>query len=516
MPTSDILVIGTGAAGCTCALKAADAGLSVTLVTNSDAPDARSNTSWAQGGIVYRGLADTPALLARDIQEAGVGICAPDAVDWLAERGPALVEDILLRRCAVPFDRDAAGELHLTEEAAHSCPRIIHVKDSTGRAIAEGLSEEVARTPSIRVVRGATAVDLIMRGFHSRNPIDVYKRDRCLGAYILADGRVDAHVARETVLATGGLGQIYLHTTNPPLARGDGLAMAYRAGARVVNLEYVQFHPTAFYHELAPRFLLSEAMRGEGARLVDATGRAFMKGHSDLGDLAPRDVVARAIHEEMLHSGQPCMYLDITHMPADFVRDRFPTIHRFCMQWGVDITREPIPVVPAAHYSCGGVGVDLHGHTNIAGLRAIGEASCTGLHGANRLASTSLLEAIVWGVSAAESAVRELGENPLPNESAVEPWRLEKETADPALIQQDWTTIRQTMWNYVGLVRTTKRMNRALHILRDLQFEVESFYRRARIDDPLLGLRNGAQTALALTHAALRNRVSRGTHFRTE
>lgn len=514
MPTTDLLIIGAGAAGAACALRAADDGLNVTVVTNSPKADERSNTSWAQGGIVYRGEGDSPESLSKDILDAGCGISLPEAISHLAENGPPLVKSLLIDRCKVPFDRNAAGELHLTEEAAHACPRIVHVKDQTGRAIAEGLVAELRTHPRVKLLRGATAVDLITRGYHSRNPIDIYKRDRCLGAYVLEAGKVEAYVARETVLATGGLGQIFLHTTNPPLARGDGLAMAYRAGARVVNLEYVQFHPTAFYHELAPRFLLSEAMRGEGARLVNASGEPFMQKYSELGDLAPRDVVARAIHEEMLHSGTPCMYLDLTHLDAAFVRDRFPTIHKFCATWGVDICAEPIPVVPAAHYSCGGVCVDLMGHTNLAGLRAVGEASCTGLHGANRLASTSLLEAIVWGWSAAGSASAELGENPIPNESAVEPWKIEDDIADPALIQQDWLVIRQTMWNYVGLVRTTKRMNRALHILRDLQFEVESFYRRARLDDSLLGLRNGVQTALAVTHAALRNRVSRGTHYR--
>jgi L-aspartate oxidase len=513
MPTTDVLIIGSGAAGCAAALRAADQGLDVIMITNAAVTGDGSNTSWAQGGIVYRGLEDSPELLARDIHEAGGGICYPEAVQYLASRGPQLVQELLIDRCATPFDREH-GELSLTEEAAHSCPRIIHVKDQTGLAISKALAAEVARNPRIRVVTGATAVDLIMRGFHTRNPVNIYKRERCLGAYVLVSGYVEVFVARETIVATGGLGQIYLHSTNPPNARGDGLSMAYRAGARVINLEYIQFHPTAFYHQLAPRFLLTEALRGEGARLVDARGNRFMGKYSPREELAPRDVVARAIHEEMLAAGAPSMYLDISHRDAGYLRDRFPTIHAFCLQYGIDMTKEPIPVVPAAHYSCGGIGVDLRGRTNVQGLRAVGEVACTGVHGANRLASTSLLEAILWGWSAAEGIHDDRDENPRPNEHEVEPWRLETEAADPAYMNQDWLTIKHTMWNYVGLVRTTRNMSRALHILRDLQLEVETFYRRARLDDALLGLRNGVQAALAVTHQALRNRSSRGTHYR--
>ncbi|MDX2174990.1 MAG: L-aspartate oxidase [Candidatus Sumerlaeia bacterium] len=511
---TDLLIIGAGAAGATCALRAADLGLDVVLIANCEELPGESNTRWAQGGIVYSAAGDSPERLAADIQAAGCGICLPEAVEQLALEGPRLVREVLLDRCGVPFDRGASGALDLTEEGAHSLPRIIHVKDTTGRAIAEGLHRAVAANPRIRVLTGATAVDLIMRGYHSTRPTDVYKRDRCLGAYVLKDDRVEPITARETVLATGGLGQIYLHTTNPPTARGDGVAIGYRAGARMVNLEYIQFHPTAFYHRLAPRHLLSEAMRGEGARLVTAKGDAFMPRYSDLGDLAPRDVVARAIHEELLRSGDACVFLDLTHLDPSFVRARFPANYEFCLEFGVDMTREPVPVVPAAHYSCGGIGVDLAGHTNIAGLRAVGEVSCTGVHGANRLASTSLLEALTWGWLAAEGVASETAENPVPNAGEVQRWRLESESADPALLKQDWMTIKATMWNHVGLVRTTQRMNRALRILRELQFEVETFYRRARLTDELLGLRNGAQAALAVVHAALRNRVSRGAHYR--
>lgn len=518
MQETDLLIIGTGAGGCACALRAADLGMAVTVVTTSKELDEGSNTSWAQGGIIYRSPDDDPRLLATDIQRAGVDICLDEAVDLLTRRGPEIVSDLLINRCKVPFDRDEAGNLDFTEEAAHSRQRIIHVEDATGRAIAVGLAKEVRKHPNIRVLTQATAVDLIMRGVNTLDPQEVYHRPRCLGAYIFLEDKRDVIpiVARETVLATGGLGQIYLHTTNPRGARGDGLAMAYRAGARVINLEYVQFHPTALFHRLAPRFLLSESMRGEGARLVDRHGREFMPKYHELGALAPRDVVARGIQQEMMEQGEDCMYLDITDKDPDWLLARFPLISATCRQYGIDITKDPVPVVPAAHYSCGGVAVDLFARTNVIGLRSVGEASCTGVHGANRLASTSLLEAITWGYQAAEGVKADLGTNPMPRLSDIAPWQLESEEVDPTLIHQDWLVIKHTMWNYVGLVRSSKRLTRALKILRELQFEIESFYRRAAITDDIIGLRNGVQTALAVTHSAFRNRSSRGGHYRID
>lgn len=516
---TDLLVIGVGAAGCACALRAADLGMSVALVTAGTAPEKGSNTSWAQGGIIYRSPDDDPNLLAQDIHRAGGGICFDPAVQLLASRGPSIVEDLLLERCGVPFDRCEDGSLDFTEEAAHSRARIVHVGDATGRSIAQHLAAEVQKHPNIHLVTGGVAIDLIMLGYHTVNPTDVYQRPRCLGAYFYfaENNEVRPFVARETILATGGLGQIYLHSTNPSQARGDGLAMAYRAGARVINLEYVQFHPTAFYHRLAPRFLISESLRGEGGRLIDSRGKEFMGRFHELADLAPRDVVARGIHEQMMESGEECVYLDISHKPSDWVRTRFPLIHSFCNEHGIDITKNPIPVVPAAHYSCGGVAVDLEGHSNVIGLRAVGEVSCTGVHGANRLASTSLLEAITWGYQAAEGIKGELAGNPLPSLREVIPWELEDgDVVDPTLVKQDWMTIKMTMWNYVGLVRARRRLTRALKILRELQFEVESFYRRAPVDDAIIGLRNGVQTAIAVTHSAFRNRVSRGGHYRID
>lgn len=517
----DILVIGDGVAGMACALRAADRGLSVTLLSKLPKLTDGSNSSWAQGGIIYRGEeGDSPELLTRDIIEAGAGLVWRPAAELLARRGPELVREFLLDRLNVPFDRGEDQRLDITEEAAHSLPRIIHAEDLTGRAIALAFAKAVREQPRIRVLTNRTAVDLLMLDRHSASPLDVYARPTCVGAYVLdqASGEVEPFLARETVLATGGLGQIFIHTTNPEAARGDGIAMAWRAGARIINLEFLQFHPTAFYHPLSPRFLISESLRGEGARLVDENGREFMEEYHPQGSLAPRDVVARGIHEEMLRSGRPCMYLDISHKDAAWVRRRFPNITAYLARFEIDITRQPVPVVPAAHYSCGGVAVDLAGRTSIHRLRAAGEVSCTGVHGANRLASTSLLEALVWGVEAADSIARDLAADPEAASSfpEIHPWRPMQEEVDPALIQQDWLTIKYTMWNYVGLARSTRRLNRALQILRELQFEVETFYRRAALTDSIVGLRNGVQTALAIVHAALANHTSRGCHYRVD
>ncbi len=519
MPSpSDLLVIGAGVAGCATALAAADAGLKVVLLTNSSATGKGSSTSWAQGGIIYTGPGDSPDLLGADIQTAGTDICSLEAVRQIAERGPELVRSVLIERCGVEFDRNAKGELDLTEEAAHSVPRILHVGDQTGEAIARAMGRAVAAHPNVTVESNTTAVDLIVTGNHTLDPRDYYDPPRVLGAYVLFQDRgdVEPFVARETVLATGGLGQVYLHTTNPKRSRGDGLAMAYRAGARIANLEYIQFHPTALYHRLGTRMLISETVRGEGGKLLDADGKPFMHKYDSREEMAPRDVVARALHEEMLATGEPCVYLDISFKDRDWIIHRFPFIYNSLMEWQIDMTREPIPVVPAAHYSCGGVLVDHVGRTTIDGLRAVGEVSCTGVHGANRLASTSLLEGLVWGTTAGEDIARHAEDSGLSAVENVVPWQMEAEEVDPALVAQDWMSIRQTMWNYVGLVRSTRRLHRALRILRDLQFDVELFYRRARLNDELIGLRNGAQAALAIVHAAYRNRNSRGGHFRKD
>ncbi len=514
---ADVLVIGSGMGGAVTALEAADGGADVIVLQRSSDQKA-SNTFWAQGGIIYEGVDDSPDLLAEDILTAGAGLCYPPSVRVVAENGPRLVREILIERLGVEFDRAESGDLDVTEEAAHARRRIIHTQDRVGEAISERLAEALEAHPNIRVIKGAVAVDLLTLSHHSRDPLEVYQPLTCTGAYVflVQEEVVQTILARETVLATGGLGQLFLHTTNPRGARGDGIAMAYRAGARLLNLEYIQFHPTALYHETAPRFLISESVRGEGARLVLRDGTDFMRRHDERGSLAPRDIVARAIHEELLAGSEPCVYLDISHKPADWIRERFPRIYQQCMKYGIDMTKEPIPVVPAAHYSCGGVAVDLQGKTSIQGLRAVGEVACTGLHGANRLASTSLLEALVFGHMTGRDLLTGLVEARSRPWPPVEPWVREKEAVDPALILQDWLTVKYTMWNYVGLVRTDKRLRRAKQILRELQDEIENFYARARMGDELIGIRNGAQAALAILYAAMQNRSSRGCHYRSD
>ncbi len=516
---SDLLVIGSGAAGLSAALRAAQAGLNVVVLTGASDP-LESNSDHAQGGIVARPPGDSAESLAADIAAAGDGICNPEAVRLLAEGIPEVIS--LLEELKVDFSRDANGELDYTQEAAHSIRRIAHSDDATGHAITSRILDTVKVEPRITLVPRETAVDLITTPHHSLDPTAVYREVECLGAYALdqASGRVRRYLAAHTVLATGGLGQLYLHTTNPRVARGDGLAMAFRAGAQIINAEYVQFHPTAFYHRDADRFLITESVRGEGAILRRRDGTAFMREYHPDGDLAARDIVARAIHEEMLKTGAEYVLLDLTPLSVD-PKARFPTVYEKLMQYGVDITKQPIPVVPAAHYFCGGVKVDTWGRTSIRRLYAVGEVSCTGLHGANRLASTSLAEAILWGRRAGEDAAASCGEGPPcpaldPGELAV--WHDEglTEDTDPLLIIQDWMMIKSTMWNYAGIVRTAKRLQRAVADLNYLAHRVEQFYRETKLADSLVGLRNGIAAAQIIADAAQRNPTSRGCHFRKD
>jgi L-aspartate oxidase len=513
--TIDVLVLGTGVAGCTAALAAARAGASVTIVTRAE--EAReSNTFYAQGGIVARPPGDSPEKLEADIRRAGDGLCSPEAVALLAREGPDLVRSLLIDELDVPFDRDGAG-FHWTLEGAHSVARVLHVKDATGAPIEKALIEACRNEKNIAWRLETTAVDLLTLSHDSVDPTDRYHPPAVIGAYFLSrdgDG-VAPQLAHETILATGGLGQVYLHTTNPPGARGDGFAMARRAGARLLNLEYVQFHPTALVHPKG-RLLLTEALRGEGARITDISGRPFLKEYHPDGELAPRDVVARAIHQRLLERDEPHVLLDISHKKAEWIRSRFPELVERCQEYGFDLTAGPVPVVPAAHYACGGVGVDGDGRTTLGHLRAVGEVSCTGVHGANRLASTSLLEGLLWGWRAGLAAAREAERLRGRRDPRVRPWEPEHEEVDPALIAQDWMVIRHTMWNYVGLLRSERRLDRARRILGELREEIENFYRRGTMSDALVGLRNGVQTALAIHRAASDNRVSRGCHFRVE
>ena len=512
---TDVLIIGSGVAGCAAALAAADQGAKVLVVTKETRPE-ESNTYYAQGGIIFRGADDAPDRLTADIMAAGAGLCWEPAVRLLAVEGPRLVQEVLIDRLGVGFDREDS-RFHLPQEAAHSCARILHHKDHTGKAIATGMVERIATHPNIAVLKNHTAVDLLTLSHHSREPLDIYLPPTCVGAYVLdqATGQVHSVLARQTILATGGLGRLFLHTTNPAGSRGDGIALAERAGARLLNMQFIQFHPTALYHP-SGRFLLSEALRGEGARLIDSRGEEFMFRYHTDGSLAPRDVVARGIHQMMLDSGEPCAYLDISHKPADWVRSHFPEIYQQCKTLGFDLTSRPIPVVPAAHYSCGGIAVDLEGRTSLQRLWSAGEASCTGVHGANRLASTSLLEGLVWGHRSGTQAARLAIAGQDCYLPPVAPWKHEREPVDPALVAQDWLTIRQTMWNYVGLVRTAKRLTRAHRILGQLQAEIEDFYAKATMSDDIVGLRNGIRAAMVVMQAAYEARHSRGCHYRAD
>ncbi len=511
---SDVLIIGCGMAGCVAALELADQGLSVILIGAAENPMV-SNSAYAQGGIIYRGHADSEKLLKEDILEAGAGLCHLPMVDLLVERGPLLVEKLLIEKYGIPFDRTSDGTFALAEEAAHSRSRILFHRDHTGHAIMQALTRAAAEHRGITFKTNYTAVDLITLSHHSKQMTDIYAPSTCVGAYIMdnAQGKVAIHFAKETILASGGLGEVFLNSTNPKEARGDGVAMAYRAGARVMNMEYIQFHPTTLYHPFERRFLLSEALRGEGAELLSCKGQPFMQRYHERGSLAPRDIAARAIYQEMLQESGEHVWLDISFREASRLKERFPTIYEHCLSKGYDLTRQPIPVVPAAHYSCGGIAVDKESCTTIQRLRAIGEVACTGLHGANRLASSSLLEALVFAKLCADDVVQTVRaqHSPFPE---VEEWVMSSEPADKALIQQDWMTIKQTMWNYVGLVRDRARLLRALKMLQELKWEVESFYERCQLTPELLGLRNGVQTALLITQGALRNRKSLGCHYR--
>lgn len=507
---TDILIIGSGLAGVISAIVSADKGKKVILITKTKSL-LSGNTPHAQGGIIFKGINDSPEKLKSDILKAGAGNCWNPAIEELVNNGSKYVKKWLIDRFNIPFDQ-SEDTLHLTSEAAHSEPRIIHVKDQTGKGIQEKILTEVNNHPNIQILTEHFAVDLLTLSHHSKNPIDIYKKPACFGAIVLDMNSAEIFPikAKNTILASGGLGQIYLHTSNPEEARGDGIAMAWRAGVRCFNLEYIQFHPTTLFHDTG-RFLISEALRGEGAILIDKNCREFMSNfHSD-GSLAPRDIVSRGIHQTMLDTGHPCVYLDISHKKSSEIINRFPAIYNKCIEIGIDITKEQIPVVPSAHYSCGGIGVNSVGKTSLKRLYAIGEVSCTGLHGANRLASSSLLECLVWGVNTGNDVSIERDENNYFPE--IWSWEQEYKEIDPALIAQDWLTIKNTMWNYVGLIRTKDRLIRARTILRHLQSEIEEFYRKVKLTREILELRNGVQTALSVVSATLESRESRGTHF---
>jgi L-aspartate oxidase len=508
---TDCLVIGAGLAGTAYALQAEQAGLDVQLLSLGG-PTA-ANSDWAQGGIIYDTDPDS-GLLSTDIMEASDGTANPAAIDQLVREGPAAVRDFLIDDLGVPFDRHKDGGLEFTREGGHSARRIIHAKDLTGHAILSAVAERVAATPRIQRQQSAVAIDLLTLSHNSESASDRYAPLTCFGAFVLPEGCREpvAIVARKTILASGGLGQVYQHSTNYPGTVGHGVAMAYRVGARLIDLEYVQFHPTVFYGKNAPRFLITEAIRGEGAVLVNVDGKPFMEGVHRRGSLAPRDIVSRAIHHELANSGEPCVYLDPGSMDRTYLRERFPSVYQSCLEHGVDITCDPIPVVPAAHYSCGGVHADLEGRSNIMHLNAIGETGCTGLHGANRLASTSLLECLTSAKFAALADARDIERMDfrLPDPR---PWESPREEADPTLVAQDLNLVQQTMWNYAGIVRSPRRLTRARRILLEAREEIQSFYRDCQVTPALVELRNAVQTALLVVHAASLNPRSKGAHY---
>ena len=520
---SSVLVIGAGLAGCITALCLADMGVQVTLLSATDNPH-NANSWLAQGGIIYKsGQEDDDAKrLAEDIMTAGRHLNLPEAVHFLAGEGPGAVEDLLIDWVKVPFDRRTdTDEWDLTREGGHSANRILHCADHTGLTIMESLSRVVRQHPAVDWRAGYTAVDLLTSHHHSRGMSYRYQlEDQCCGAYVLNEstGQVETMLADVTVLATGGAGQVYLHTTNTATATGAGIAMASRAFVRLMNMEFVQFHPTTLFHLEPRRVLITEALRGEGARLFNAKGEFFMQGRDPRGDLAPRDIVARAIVDELLTSGEPCVFLDLSGVKQD-LEERFPTVLQSCLERGIDIRTEPIPVVPAAHYFCGGILVDRQGRTSLNRLYAVGECSCTGVHGANRLASTSLLEAVVWGRSAATdiaAAIRAGLEPAGQLHAEIRDWEPsgDERNDDPALIAQDWSAIRNTMWNYVGITRTSSRLGRAFEDLRDLSRHLHTFYQTTPLSRPVVDLFHGCQTAYLITQAALRNTGNVGSHYR--
>ena len=498
----DVLIIGSGLAGQSAALRLAKT-CKVGLISKRSLEDSAS--SWAQGGIAaVLDSQDSIEAHIRDTIIAGAYLNNPEATRFVIENGRHAIDWLIEQ--GIPFTRDEAG-YHLTREGGHSARRVIHVADATGLAVQETLTRKVRQNSNITVLERHIAIDLLTGDKLGLSD------NRCYGAYALDSdsGEVVTIGASHTLIATGGAGKVYLYTTNPDTSTGDGIAMAWRAGCQVANMEFIQFHPTCLYHPEAKSFLISEAVRGEGGLLLLPDGTRFMPDHDARGELAPRDVVARAIDFEMKKRGLDCVYLDISHKPAEFLKEHFPNILARCLELGVDITRQPIPVVPAAHYTCGGIVTDLQARTSIPGLYAAGEASCTGLHGANRLASNSLLECIVFS----EAAANDILKQPAVDLPELPEWDASR-VSDPdeeIVISHNWDELRRFMWDYVGIVRTTKRLQRAQHRIRLLYREINEFYSNFLVSHDLIELRNLVVTADLIVRCALKRRESRGLHF---
>ncbi|MFQ6021135.1 MAG: L-aspartate oxidase [Acidiferrobacterales bacterium] len=505
---ADVLIVGAGIAGLSLALHLADSARVIVVAKGALSEGA---SLYAQGGIaaaVDQGE-DSLAAHAEDTVHAGAGLTHAATVEYVVEHGPEAVRWLIQQ--GVVFSRESGARYHLTQEGGHSYRRVFHAADATGRAIQDALEKRVHAHPGITIHENTLAVDLITRRKLTRTG-----RNRCLGLYGLDKntGNTTTFSARHVVLATGGASKVYLYTSNPGTSTGDGIAMAWRAGCSVANMEFMQFHPTCLYHSQAKSFLISEAVRGEGGRLLLLDGEPFMHRHDERGELAPRDIVARAIDYEMKRGGLDFVHLDISHRSARFIKGHFPNIYQRCLQFGYDMTRGPIPVVPAAHYTCGGIVTDLNGQTDLDGLHAIGECAFTGLHGANRLASNSLLECVVFAQTAARD-LRQRLQGDINICTELPPWDESRVTdADEQIVvSHNWAELRQFIWDYVGIVRTTKRLQRAQRRIELLQEEIREYYSHFKVTNDLLELRNLVLVAELIVRSALARRESRGLHF---
>jgi L-aspartate oxidase len=507
--STDVLVIGCGAAGLSLGLRLADVARVAVLAKG---PLSEGSTYYAQGGVsAVLGADDSIASHIQDTFIAGAGLCNPDSVRFTVEHGKESIE--WLRKQGVVFTTEARADgsvdYHLTREGGHSHRRVVHAADATGRAIQTTLEERARKHPNITLFDHFIAVDLITTRKLGMSG------NCCLGAYVLNrhTGKVEVFQARLVVLASGGASRVYLYSSNPDGSTGDGIAMAWRAGCRVANMEFMQFHPTCLYHPQAKSFLITEAVRGEGGRLLLPDGTRFMKNFDSRLELAPRDIVARAIDHEMKRLGIPCVYLDISHKPADFIQSHFPTVYGKCLEYGFDMTREPLPVVPAAHYTCGGVMTDLAAHTDVGGLYAVGEVAFTGLHGANRMASNSLLECLVFAASASQDIRTRLDHAPLLPELPTWDESRVTDSDEEVVVAHNWAELRRFMWDYVGIVRTNKRLRRAKNRVDLLLREIDEYYGNFRISSDLIELRNLALVADLIIRCALARKESRGLHY---
>lgn len=513
----DIIIIGSGISGLSAAIFLKEAGFNILVLTKAKNVY-NTNTNLAQGGIIGFTENDDPTVLKKDIMHAGSNFNNESAVDIFVEEAPKLVKKFLIDDLGVQFTHLPDGKINFTEEGAHSVKRILHYADKTGEALQQALFDQIKKM-NIPILASHTAVDIITNNHNSEDNQELYKPREVMGLYVLDNrkGIVRTLLAHKIIVATGGIGNLYHHTTNPEIATGDGMSMAYRAGADIINAELIQFHPTALYHKDIKRFLISEVLRGEGAKLIDHQGLQFMKDYAPQKELAPRDVVARAIYNEMRKAGKDYMLLDLYNFykGPQQIRERFSKIYKTCLKGGIDITKEPIPIVPAAHYFCGGIKVDKNGKTSIQNLYAIGEVSCTGLHGANRLASSSLAEGLLWAKRAANHIRNNFKEIEITRLKSIPDWISPKAQIqfDPLLLEQDMRAIQLTMWNYAGIIRTRRGLERARSDLNYYSYRIFKFYQDAKLEQKIIELRNAVVNASIIVNAALHNKKSIGCHY---